>query len=286
VASSSTIKPWVEASRDPAERELRQAVHTVLVAISTAPRLPKVIAMKGGILLALQYDGDRYTRDIDFSTKLPQAQMDAASVEQELREALTLAVESLDYGLDCRIQSCKLNPADPASSWPTLTFTVGYAPKADSRRHRRLVALKSSDVLSLDLSYNEVITAIEVLTIAGGATVQASTLADLVAEKFRAVIQQPIRGRTRRQDAYDLFRLLEQPSLQNPKVRRDILVALRAKAVARHVPVSRESLCDPSVVDRSAKEYDLLKDEIASELPHFKEAYAAVRQYYESLPWG
>lgn len=285
MVTPSAIVPWVAASRDTGERELRQAVHTVLVAISKAPRLPKVMAMKGGILLALHYQGDRYTRDIDFSTKMPQAQMDAGTVEQELGQALTLAVESLDYGLDCRIQSCKLNPSDPASTWPTLTFSIGYAPKADPRRHRRLLARNSSDVLSLDLSYNEVITAVDVLNIAGGETVQASTLADLVAEKFRAVIQQPIRGRTRRQDVYDLFRLLEQSALQDPDVRRDILSALRAKATARKVPVSRESLSDPNVVERSAREYDLLKDEIASELPEFGKAYAAVRRYYESLPW-
>lgn len=281
----STIVSWVEASRDVVEHELRQAIHTVLVAISKAPRLPKVIAMKGGILLALQYQGDRYTRDIDFSTTERHSEMDKESVHAELSQAIALAVESLDYGLDCRIHSSELRPSDPESSWPTLTFRIGYAPKADASRHRRLLALNASTVVSVDLSYSEVITAVEVLGIDGGYTVQASTLTDLVAEKFRAVIQQPIRHRTRRQDVYDLFRLLNQPSLQDSKVRRDIVIALRAKSAARNVMVTRESLADPQVIWRSAKEYNLLSSEISSELPEFEKAYAAVRSYYESLQW-
>ena len=48
-----------------------------------------------------------------------------------------------------------------------------------------------------------------VIDLGDGLEIEASTLVDLVAEKFRAMIQQPIRNRYRRQDAYDLYCLLE-----------------------------------------------------------------------------
>lgn len=284
--TADSIVRWVEAASDPPSRELRQAVHTVLVAISMAPRLPNTYVMKGGILLALQYAGDRFTRDIDFSTTAATKELTVESVKEELDQSLTNAVEALNYGLDCRIQSCELKPPGPDASWPTLTMTVGYAPKLDAKRHRHVLRGQASDILSLDLSYNEVITAIDFLDIPGGAQIKISSLADLVAEKYRAIIQQPIRGRTRRQDAYDLYRLLDQPALQTTSMRKTILAALREKSAARALLVERGSLRDPGVIVRSKAEYHLLKEEITSDLPEFEYAFAAVRDYYESLPWG
>ncbi len=280
-----SVVPWVNAAADASSRELRQAVHTVLVAISMAPRLPKTYVMKGGILLALQYEGDRFTRDIDFSTTETPAELSVESVKAELEEALATAVEHLDYGLDCRIQACELRPPGPEASWPTTKMTVGYAPKLDARRHRRVLRGQATDILSLDLSYNEVITAIDFIDIPGGGQIQASSLADLVAEKYRAIIQQPVRRRTRRQDAYDLYRLLGTAPLQSAQTKRSVLEALREKASSRNLPVTRNSLQDPAVIARSSTEYHLLKQEIASELPPFDLAYGAVRDYYESLPW-
>jgi len=281
-----SIIAWVAAASDMKSRELRQAVHTVLVAISIAPRLPKTYVMKGGILLALQYAGDRFTRDIDFSTTATLAQLSVESVKEELDQALATAVEQLNYGLDCRIQAVELRPPGPRASWPTLTMTVGYALKLDAKRHRHVMRGNATDILSLDLSYNEVITAIDFLDIPGGGQIKTSSLADLVAEKYRAILQQPGRGRTRRQDAYDLYRLLDRDELRPAKIRAGVLAALLQKSVGRQLAVDRASLRDPDVIARSRAEYHLLKQEILSELPEFEHAYGAVRDYYESLPWG
>ena len=42
-----SIVAWVDSSIDQPTRELRQAVHTILVAVATAPRLPKLLVLKG-----------------------------------------------------------------------------------------------------------------------------------------------------------------------------------------------------------------------------------------------
>ncbi|HEB71930.1 MAG TPA: hypothetical protein ENI77_04850 [Nitrospirae bacterium] len=64
------IELWVEKSPNNRELELRQAVHTVLLAISNSGKLREQMIMKGAILLALKYGSSRYTKDIDFSTSI------------------------------------------------------------------------------------------------------------------------------------------------------------------------------------------------------------------------
>ena len=282
---TASITAWVDASIDQPTRELRQAVHTILVAVATAPRLPKLLVLKGGILLALRYGGDRYTRDIDFSMKETPREADVEGVVAELRSALVLAVESLDYGLDCRVQHHELRPADPTKNWPTLQTTVGYAPKLDRSRSTRLYRGEAPEVVSLDVSYNEVITAVEIVNIAGGGDIRTSTLSDLLAEKFRAMLQQSQRRRTRRQDLYDLYRLLTPAVREDRDLQRLVLSALREKSSGRDLLVSRESLQQPDIRVRSKAEYHLLFAEIASELPDFDEAYTVAQEYYEGLPW-
>ena len=276
---------WVAAAPDAATRELRMAVHTILVAVSRAPRLPKVMVLKGGILLALEYQGDRFTRDIDFSTVKTVPEMAVDGVVEELTAALSLQVQMLDYGLDCRIQGHALKPPGENRTWPTLQLRIGYAPQSDPARHRRLMSEKSPTVLALDLSYNEVITAVELVSIPGGAQVQTYALPDLIAEKLRAMLQQPSRHRNRRQDVYDLYRLLPRPEVREGAFQAQVLQALRAKSAARNLPVDRQSIADPDVRRRSERDYAQLRAEIASELPDFEQAYAAVQAYYEHLPW-
>lgn len=279
------LKAWVEAARDLGTRELRQAVHTVLTAVAAAPRLQKRIVLKGGILLAIGYRGDRYTKDVDFSMRETLQEVREKEIVEELRGALALAVEQLDYGLDCAVQRWELRPADPDKHWQTLKISIGYAAKADANRHRRLVRGEASHKINVDISYNEVITAVEVFGLPDGGELQVSALSDVVAEKYRAMLQQPVRNRVRRQDVYDLYRLLERPEMREPAFRSRVLVALIEKSRARELDAAAESLADEAVLRRSQKEYAQLQAEIASDLPAFERAYAAVREYYEQLPW-
>ena len=280
-----TMVAWVAAAPDASTRELRMAVHTILAAVSRAPTLPDLMVLKGGILLALEYQGDRFTRDIDFSTAKTVPEMSVDSVVEELAAALRLQVQMLDYGLDCRIQGHALKPPGENRSWPTLQLRIGYAPQSDPARRRRLLSGKSSTVLALDLSYNEVITAVELVSIPGGAQVQAYALPDLIAEKLRAMLQQPSRHRNRRQDVYDLYRVLSRPEVRIGTFQAAVLHALQAKSAARSMNVNRQSIADLEVRRRSERDYAQLRAEISSELPDFEQAYAAVQDYYEHLPW-
>lgn len=58
------ITEWVEQAGDGEQRELRQAVHTILAAIAHDPHLRANMIIKGGILLAVRYHSSRFTRDM------------------------------------------------------------------------------------------------------------------------------------------------------------------------------------------------------------------------------
>ncbi len=278
------LEVWVNASPDPGTRALRQAFHTVLHAISISPHLHRQMSIKGGILLAIRYDSSRYTRDIDFSTPEQYSEFDQAAFVSEFTENLVRAVEELDYGLDCRMQSIRVNLARPAATFPTLTVAIGYAIK-NSREHQRLMIGQCPTVIALDYSFNEVTAETEELQIRGGGIIQAYSLHDLIAEKYRAILQQEVRNRIRRQDAYDLYRLFRKFPIADVRDKQRVLDSLRAKAASRGLIIDCNSITNPAIISRSAKEYDSLAMEIDEQLPPFDDIFAAVREVYQSLPW-
>lgn len=242
------------------------------------------MSIKGGILLAIAYGSSRYTRDVDFSTPEQYSKFDQTAFVSEFTENLARAVEELSYGLDCRIQSIKVNPPKPNATFPTLTVTIGYATK-NSREHQRLLTGQCPTVIALDYSFNETTAETEELEIRGGGIIQAYSLHDLVAEKYRAILQQEARNRIRRQDAYDLYRLFQRFPLNDARDRQRVLDSLRAKAASRNLIIDRNSIANPEIISRSKKEYNQLHLEIDEELPPFDEVYATVRMFYENLPW-
>jgi hypothetical protein len=64
-----SIINWVEQAVSLKNQLFRQAVHIIIHAISDCDNLRSMMIMKGGILLAIEYNSPRYTKDIDFSTE-------------------------------------------------------------------------------------------------------------------------------------------------------------------------------------------------------------------------
>lgn len=280
------LREWADAALRDDIRQFRKAVHIVLLAISDAPTLPNVMVMKGGILLAIAHAGDRYTRDIDFSTTETRADLPPEKIVEELQGAIASAVDQMDYDLDCRIQAWEVRPPDETKSFPTLILKVGYAQRSKLAAIRRLIAGKSPDVVKIECSYNETITSVEVIEIAPGLQIWAYDLTDMVAEKLRALLQQEVRDRYRRQDVYDLFKLLEEHGSELASRRARIHAALIAKSASRELDIGRLSLRQPELLRRAKAEYGTLSAEIDGELPDFTTAMSEVCDFYESLPWA
>ena len=278
------IRTWVDENHE--QRPFRQAVYTILTAISGNPNLQTDMILKGGILLALGYESTRFTKDIDFSTATKTKDFDVDQYVARFEGALFDAVEKLDYGLDCRVQSHRQNPPGEDKTFPTIQMKVGYADKSNTRAHRRLMAKNSSQVVHVDYSLNEPTGTPELFEIGDGKCIRVYSFYDLVGEKFRALLQQEVRRQIRPQDIYDLFFLLnDYPLRDDASTKWQILRSLKEKAAARDLEVKKESMQNPEIIRRSEAQYDQLKILIEGELPPFDEVYGAMRVYYEGLPW-
>lgn len=112
------------------------------------------------------------------------------------------------------------------------------------------------------------------------------SLVDLVAEKFRALLQQEERNRYRRQDIYDLFYLIRKVQGELDGIKLEILQALIDSASSKKLNVGVDSMSDENIRLRTKHEYDQLVAEVPTgELPEFDFAYQAVMDFYKSLPW-
>jgi len=280
------IEDWVEAASTTSNKEFRQAVHTILSAIASDSNLKANMILKGGILLAIRYKSHRYTKDIDFSTERQLGgEITEDGIRKSLDSCLAQMVEELDYDLDCHVQSSKLQPSDPNSTHPSIKITVGYAYKG-TPQHRRLLSFRSPDIVSIDYSLNEVTPNIEDLKLNLEDGILTYSLIDLIAEKYRSLLQQVSRNRNRRQDVYDLNLLIERLVDIDSFERINILNSLIIKSKAREINPDINSFENPELKSRAQQDYQTLEDEIEGELPDFNELFQKVADFYRSLPWS
>ena len=279
---------WVESGGTNQWKPMRQAIHTVLIAIAHCECLKNQMMLKGGILMALCYDSSRFTRDIDLSQTSRYQKGDEEKLLSELNEAIQNSVQELSYGLDCRIQSSQLKPpSEKNPTFPVLEVKIGYAYNADSKNHRRLMERNCTNVLEIDFSFNEKTKLAESFEIADGLTLLRYSLVDLVAEKFRALLQQEERERYRGQDLYDLMYLLKNIPEKLDSVKPEILEALLESADSKGLKVNNHSMSEGLIREMTSKEYSLLKDTVADDrLVDFDQAYDELESFYRSLPWS
>lgn len=137
----------------------------------------------------------------------------------------------------------------------------------------------------MDYSFNEWASGTEQQDVDGGQLLMYP-FHDLVAEKLRSVLQQPIRGqgRPRYQDIYDLFLLLGTTIQAEDK--SIILAKLFEASRDRHVSVYKGALRDEQVIQLSREQYaTVLPGLVSGPLPEFDVAYAVVQEFFETLPW-
>ncbi|CAH2810877.1 MAG: hypothetical protein CBARDMAM_6201 [uncultured Caballeronia sp.] len=118
----------------------------------------------------------------------------------------------------------------------------------------------------------------------GDSRVKTYSETTLLSEKLRAILQQETRGRSRKQDIYDIHFLLTNHGA-DPDRKERVLRLLVEKAHSRGLVIDRHSMAALEILERSKREYDQLQQMIEGDLPHFEGAFATVRNYYESLPW-
>lgn len=280
------LDAWVQDAPNEQEAEFRKAVHILLYTLALSDERKCQYALKGGILLAIRYDSPRFTTDVDLSTSEAFTQDRADLFLDQIGSQLPHSVASLGYGIDCRVQSHEVRPKPGGEDkqFFTLQIKIGYAVQG-TRQHRRLLDGKTSKTFQVDYSFFEKMPNLEGLTIDEGMVLPAYTIHDLVAEKLRTMLQQAVRNRYRRQDAFDIYKLLNQGVLESKDDRKRVLESLLEKSASRSLEVSQTSLDAPDIRDRSRREYENLRAEVVGTIPEFDAVYDRVVEFYRTLPW-
>jgi predicted nucleotidyltransferase component of viral defense system len=281
---SIDIPHWV-SSAPSGQRPFRRAIHCILEAISTDERLRQLLCMKGGILLALGYDSPRFTTDIDFSTPHAFDEDTEHEVVSRLKDALTASPERLGYDIDCRLQGYKVEPGR-TKTFVNIKMRIGYAEKG-TRQHTLLMNGQAANIISIDYSFRESIPDVDVVEVGDDGSLRVYALSTLIAEKYRSLLQQPIRNRTRRQDVFDInFLLDERAELAADGCRAAVLSDFLIKCADRDIAPTRDSFDEPQIRAMAEKDYETLADELpAGALPAFDVIFERVAAYYRSLPW-
>jgi predicted nucleotidyltransferase component of viral defense system len=281
------IAAWVEEARpDPVRHRERQAAEVLLAAVGLSPKLNDTLVLKGGTLMALAFRSTRVTGDIDFTAQCePEGFVD--DLREELDNALPKAALGLGYlDLLLKVQSLKKRPRAASflnHDFPALAVKIAYALKGspdESHLHRGT----ASKVLEIEISFRDQVYAFQELNLTDAhVTIKAFSFHEMIAEKTRALIQQPIRDRHRRQDVYDIALLLESHALSLDD-QKEILSILRKKCATRGIEATATTFDNPEIKFRAKRDWDSMSLELQS-LPDFDERYAIVERYYKSLPW-
>src|SRR5688572_4041125 len=185
------IERWAKAhgvTRDEGRKRFVQFV--VLESIAGSTALRDVLAFKGGNALRFVHGNPRSTLDLDFTalTNFPDD-------ETEVRAVLDTAFVSggRQFGFKLKCQRVKRNPARKDATLPTYNIGVGYQFPgdryfADYEQPHRMV----TTVIELEISLNDIVCETELrrLSLDLPAEILTCSLADIIAEKLRALLQQ------------------------------------------------------------------------------------------------
>lgn len=284
------LEGWVEQARaDSANYLSRQATEIILNAISMTPSFGGHLFLKGGLLMSIRYGSPRMTTDIDFTCDLAPNLDVVERFKNEVNDLLPSASARLGYtNIKLKVQRLKQRPREFDSrpqSFPALDVKIGYA-RTGSREEERLKAGCAYTTISMDISFNEPECSKEILSLAeSNNIIIAYSIIDLIAEKFRAQLQQVSRGheQPRRQDIYDIALLTDIHSFSKDQ-KTALLAALKEKCQARSLFPNVNSLSNSEVKRLASLEWNTIKQEVG-ELPAFETCFAKADKLYRSLPW-
>lgn len=292
VPKDVSVREWVNLARsDPVRYRERQATEILLTAIGLVSSLRDTLYLKGGALMALGFRSTRVTADVDFTAEADPDDL-PERIADELNGGLTAAAANLGYvDFICRVQRITRRPRPQnfaQHEFPALEMTVGYA-KRGSKGEEYLLRGACPDVIKIEISFKEQVMAFDELHLTDAEVeIRAYSITEIIAEKYRALLQQPhpvnpARAKARRQDVYDIAYLLEQVDITDQQ-KREILDAHVEKCRTRNITPTSSSLEDPRIKSLSAKNWHTLITEIG-EIPDFESRYELVANFYKNLPW-
>jgi predicted nucleotidyltransferase component of viral defense system len=185
------------------EGRQRYAEYAILSCIAADSVLSKAIVFKGGNALRFFFNSPRSTLDLDFSINVDNFIDNVTFV----REKLNTALQRIEYrfGIKAKCQRVKRNPLREGTTRPTYEITVGYL-FPDDRYFANFDDKNIVTVIHIDISLHDKVCEFISVSLANDSRghLRVCNLEDILAEKLRALLQQPLRNRNRGQDVYDI----------------------------------------------------------------------------------
>jgi predicted nucleotidyltransferase component of viral defense system len=279
-----TLTTWAtEAGFPQEEARRRYAQYLVLTSITVVAPLRETLVFKGGNALDFIWSPNRSTLDLDFS--IDHTVQTYESTAQSLEQLLTTGLSVTGQRHNAHLAVNSIQPKTIPSHHTFITFlaNIGYALPSDSSLKQRVArGLKSPRTIPIEISINEPICAATTVSLGDPSQpLRISTLDDIVAEKLRALLQQPSRNRNRRQDVLDLALILRNHPELDPQ---PIATYLIAKATARNILVTKSAFHHPEIAERAAKDYEQLRTTARTTFIEFEDAFSAILAFTDSFP--
>lgn len=286
------ITAWVNAPKDEEDRRFRKAIHLVLLAISKDKQLSHTLIIKGGIVMSLVYGGSRYTSDLDASSLETIDDLTPERLEKDLNRYLKVAEIEVGYGLAFNIHSIKPQPrCYQEAQYPAYKVKIGFAQQNNPSEMQRLRNKQSPSVIDIDISFNELLTVsdTEYIELNANRSILCYSLSQIIAEKYRSLLQQPVRNRNRRQDVYDIYHLLTDyvDYFAKKTTKHDVLEKLKRSAIGKNIDgyLHSEGILAPEIKTMALKDFDTLKLEINITQIDPHQMFDEISAYYQALPW-
>lgn len=283
----SEIRAWSrENNMAVNEARVRFAQYGILRAIASSQLLSGMLVFKGGNALDFIWEPNRSTQDLDFSADMlavdPHWDLDKLGELLERSLGLGLRAVTSELGITFAVHGVDRQPRGEDKHFVTYELRVGYGlPDQASLLQRIARGLPSQQVIPVEVSLNEPICAVRSIDLQAPNELRVSTREDIVAEKLRSLLQQPIRNRRRRQDLLDVAVILgESPDLD----RAIIAEYLCRKSSERNVVVSRSAFRNIEVIERARYQYDQLERTTRRAFVRFEDAVARLHGFTDTLP--
>ena len=288
------IEEWIDRAENDDEKKFRQAIHLILLAVSRDKVLSQNLVIKGGIVLSLAYGSERYTTDLDLSALDNMEVLSKEELELKLGKQITAVVALSDYNLKLLVHSIKYMPKDPSKvKFPAYKAKIGYADSTNQNAIKRLDNKQSSKIIDLDISFNESVSVsdTENFKLTDRLNVLCYSLEQLVAEKYRSILQQVVRTRSRRQDVFDIHYLLNQEAslLYSNETKKTVLDKLIKCSERKGIEayLNQSGMRDEEIKRLSLEDFHTLSLEIDIDIEVSPDdMYTVVQEYFESLPWN
>jgi hypothetical protein len=288
------IEEWIDRAENDDEKKFRQAIHLILLAVSRDKVLSQNLVIKGGIVLSLAYGSERYTTDLDLSSLDNMEVLSKEELESKLSKQIKAVVALSDYNLKLLVHSIKYMPKDPSKvKFPAYKARIGYADSTNQKAVKRLDNKQSTHIVELDISFNESVSVsdTENFKLTNRLNVLCYSLEQLVAEKYRSLLQQVVRTRSRRQDIFDIHYLLNQEAslLYSNETKKTVLDKLikcsERKGIEEYL--NQFGMRDEEIKRLSIEDFHTLSLEMDIDTEVSPEGmYTVVQDYFESLPWN